>query len=277
MMDQAQKLIQTLKEIGLSASEANTYLALHSIGTNPVSTIAKNAGISRSTCYTILDRLLQKGFVQETIKRNITYYTAVEPKYVLDHLKFKHQELEEKIENLSHTLANFDLLKNAYQKKPKVVFFEGANGVRNIMENTLTATKMIRAYACLDGITHLLPGYFPKYYKRRTEKGIAVKAIYPASVHSYLHKLKDKEELRESRLIPEEFNCHLDIIIFDNKVAITSIKEQFGVLIESESMANAQRKIFDLFWEGTINYDSIMTKRMKELVRKGNYNKTGCC
>lgn len=267
-VQEAQKLIKTLKEIGLTASEANTYLTLFSIGANPASTIAKAAELNRCTCYTNLKNLLTKGLIHQTIKNNVTYFTAVEPQFILDLLKVKNSQQEENVANLIHSLEDFELLKNSYHKKPKVIFYEGKNGVKNIMEKTLTSKGTIRAYACLDGLTCLLPVYFQTYYKRRTKKGIKVKAIYPVSKNSYLHKLRDKEELRESRLIPEEFNFHLDILIFDNKVAITSIKEQFGVLIESEDMAKAQKDFFDLIWKSTKAYDEIMTNRMKKKIEK---------
>lgn len=254
-----QKLLQTLRETGLTANEATAYLTLLSLGANPASVIAKKAAINRCTCYTILERLMKKGFIQQFIKDKITYYAAVEPRCLLDHLRNRSHELEQKIENLGNTIAQFELLKNEYQGRPKVVFFEGEAGVKNIMEDTLTSSTEIRAYACLSELTNLLPNYFPDYYKRRVQKGIFVRAIYPADEQSLLHKLRDKQELRESRLIPKEFDFHLDILMYDNKVAITSLKEKFGVLIESKEMADAQKKIFDFIWDATKQFDEIMT------------------
>jgi sugar-specific transcriptional regulator TrmB len=258
-----QRLLATLSEIGLNAKEANAYLTLLSIGSNPASVIAKKVKINRSSCYSLLERLMQKGFIQQYIKDNVTYYNAVEPKYILDQLKNKKFELEDKIDNLGNSIAQFELLKNEYRGKPRVVFFEGEAGVQNIMEDTLTSKTVVRAYASLNELTGLFPGYWPNYYKRRAQKGVFVKAIYPADELSYLHKLRDVEELRESRLIPKEFDFHLDIMIYDNKMAITSLREKFGVLIESKEMAESQRRIFDFIWEGATKYDDMMMKRME--------------
>jgi len=259
-----QKLLQTLKETGLTANEANTYIGLLSVGSNPVSVIAKKASINRCTCYTILERLMKKGFVNSYIKDNVTYYTAVEPKYLLEQLKNSRFELEDKISNLGNCIANFELMKKEYSGKPKVAFFEGVAGVQNVMENTLDSKGIIRAYASLTELTNLLPDYFPSYYSRRTAKGIFVKSIYPADTASMQHRLRDKEELRESRLIPKEFDFHMDFLIYDDKVAITSLVEKFGVLIESREMAESHKKIFDFIWEGTKQYDELILKMMKE-------------
>lgn len=258
-----EKLLQTLKDIGLTANEATVYLTLINIGANAASTIAKQSNLNRSTCYTILEKLLSKGFIQENVNNKISYYVAVEPKYILGQLKNKQQDLEGKIQNLNGILAQFELIKNVCNGKPRVVFFEGEAGIQNIMEDTLTSKEQIRAYASLSELIGLLPNYFTDYYQRRAQKGISIKAIYPADEISYYRKKRDPYELRESRLIPKEFDFHLDILIYENKVAITSLKAKFGVLIENKEMAEAQKKIFDLIWEGTKKYDDAMTRVLK--------------
>ena len=269
-LDSTLILIQRLKETGLTANEANIYITLQSIGQNPASVIAKRADLNRSSCYTILDSLMKKGFIQQAIKNNIAYFNASDPKCILQQLKNQKFKIDENIQNIDNLVNQFQSLQNNYTHKPKVVFFEGKAGLINIMEDSLTSSETLRAYASLSELTALLPNYFPNYYKRRTEKNISVKAIYPANKESYLHKKRDQIENRESRLIPAEFNFHLDILIYDNKVAITSLKEKFGLLIESKEMAIAQKKIFDLVWKATKKYDTVMTKLMQ---KKFNPNK----
>jgi len=235
------KLLSNLKSIGLSANEANLYLVLLTFGTNPVSTIAKKASLNRSSCYEILRKLMEKGFINEISKNNITYFTPVEPKKMLKTLSNNKDDLEYKIENLKQSLIHLENLQCEYPQKPTVVFFEGEEGIRNIMEDTLTSSEPIRAYSNIKELTAILPNYFPKYYERRTNRNIPVKAIYPADKNSYMHKLRDNMEKRESRLIPPEFDFNLDIIIYDYKVAITSLKDRFGLLINSASLAQTQK------------------------------------
>jgi sugar-specific transcriptional regulator TrmB len=261
-------LIPTLNEIGLNSKEAVVYLTLFSIGANPASILAKKTKINRCTCYAILNQLMQKGFIQQYIKENVTYYIASPPKCIINQLQNKQSELEDKINILSNSIAQFEIAKKENNGKHRVVFYEGEAGVKNIMEDTLTSKTIIRAYASLTELTALFPNYWPNYYRRRTEKGIFVKTIYPANEMSFLHKLRDKEELRESRLIPKEFDFHMDILIYDDKVAITSLREKFGVLIESKDMAESQRGLFDLIYDYTKTYDGIMTKNMEDIINK---------
>lgn len=262
------KLMQTLKGVGLNDKEAKCYLLLLRLGPQSAGTIAKKTSMNRTSCYTVLERLMQKGFIEKVIQENNSNFRAVEPIYVLDQLKTRQYELDSKIENLGLALKDFDQLKSGYEVKPKVVFFQDETGLQNILENTFTSSEPLRCYASLDELSMMLPNYMPRYYKKRVTQGLKVKALYPATEKSFLHKKRDKFELRESRLIPEEFNFHLDIMIYDHKVVITSLREKFGVLIESKQMAEAQKKIFDLVWNGSVDYDQKITDHFEKVFRR---------
>lgn len=257
-------LLQTLREVGLTARESNIYAQMLKFGANPASTIARIAQINRTTCYTILGNLIQKGFVQKTIKQNVTFFSPIKPKLILQKLTNKKTELDIKIASIIQTIDNFGKIKEDINDKPTVVFFENASSIQNVMEDTLSSSETIRAYASLNELEDIIPNYFPSYYKRRSEKGIFVKSIYPSNEFSYRHKLRDNLEYRQSRLIPPEFDFDLDIMIYDNKVAIIALKEKFGLLIKSHEMASSQKKIFDLIWEGTKKYDTLMTDLMRK-------------
>lgn len=262
------KLIETLKAVGLNEKEAKTYLVLLRLGPQSVSVIAKKIGSNRSSCYPILEHLMEKGFVEKLIRENNSPFRAVEPIYVLDQLKSKQYELESKIENLGMALKDFDQIKGSYESKPKVVFFQDEAGLQNVLENTFTSSEPLRCYASLDELSSLLPNYMPRYYQKRVKHGLRVRAIYPATEKSFLHKKRDNKELRESRLIPIEFDFHLDIMIYDRKVVITSLKEKFGVLIESREMAESQKKIFDMIWKGTEEYDRKITEHYEKIFQQ---------
>lgn len=257
-------LFQTLKEIGLTAKEANLYLVMHDIGANPASIIAKRCGLNRSGCYSLLNTLVEKGFAQKSMKNKILYFHPTDTKVILQQLNIKKGRLNDTIENIDKLITQFNTLQKDYTVKPSVVFFEGAAGIKNIMEDTLDTDGLIRIYSSLDEITLPQSEYWNEYELRRATKGIRMKAIYPANSHSYLRKKNDAVELRESRLIPPEFNFHLNIIIYDSKVSLASLNEQFGLMIESEEMSRAYKKIFDLVWEGTRKFDLAMTSIMRQ-------------
>ncbi len=262
-------LLQPLKAVGLNENEAQTYLCLLRLGPQSVSVIAKKTGLNRSSCYVILERLLQKGFIEKLIQANNSPFRAVEPNYVLDQLKNKQYDLESKIENLGIVLKDFEREHSGYEVKPKVIFFQDESGLQNIFEDTFTSSEPIRCFGSFEKLFSYLPEFMPRYNQKRVQKGLKVVVMYPATTKSFLHKLKDHLEERETRLIPPEYDFHLDVMIYDHKVVITSLKEKFGVVIESNEIAEAQKKIFDMVWKNTEAYDKeIMTYYEKELKKK---------
>jgi len=165
-------------------------------------------------------------------------------------------------------LQDFNNSKNNYEVTPKVVFFQDETGLQNVLEDTFNSSEPLRCYASLDELSELLPNYMPRYYQKRVACGLKVRSIYPATPKSYLHKMRDQFELRESRLIPIDFDFHLDLMIYDHKVVITSLKEKFGVMIQSKEIAEAQKKIFDLIWEMTRIYDAMITDYFQNFLKK---------
>ena len=80
---------------------------------------------------------------------------------------------------------------------------------------------------------------------------IHVRVIAPDDEESKEVVSRDEQELRQSVLIPrEKFYFTTEINIYNNKMLIVSWKEKFAVIVESEEIVNAQRRIFDLAWLG---------------------------
>lgn len=118
-----------------------------------------------------------------------------------------------------------------------------------VYEDTLTSHEPIRAYATVDDMHRALPNYFPEYYKRRAGKGVAIRAIIPATKIGEERASKDKEEMRETALIPhDKYYFSPEINIYDNKVMIASWREKLGIIIESAEIADAMKKIYELSW-----------------------------
>jgi len=133
--------------------------------------------------------------------------------------------------------------------RPKVMFYEGKEGLQKVYEDTLTSHEEILAYASVEDIQPTLPHYFPEYYKRRAKKGITIRAIFPESPEARERAILDKEEIRESLLVPnKKFGFHPEINIYDDKVMIASWREKLGIIIKSTEIADAMKKIYELSW-----------------------------
>ena len=241
-------IYKELLELGLGAKEAKVYLALLELGKRSVSPIARLAGINRTTAYDILNSLVLKGLVGVSGKEPKQEYVAENPNQVLHLLQREieqKQELYKKAERLVPRLKSMHNVSD----RPQVKFYEGKEGLQQVYEDTLTSHETIRAYASVEDTQHTLPDYFPKYYKRRANKGIGIRAIFPNTPEARELATHNAEEKRDTALVPaEKYPLSPEINIYDNKVMIASWKEKLGIIIESKEIAEAMKTIYELAW-----------------------------
>ena len=62
--------------LGFSGNEIKVFLSLAEVGKSPASLIAKRVHIPRTTAYSVLDKLVERGVVSIEHKGSSTFYTA---------------------------------------------------------------------------------------------------------------------------------------------------------------------------------------------------------
>lgn len=238
-----------LLSLGFNLKEAQIYLALLAIGKGTVSEITRKAGINRTTGYDILDSLVSKNLIHVTGKKPKQEYTAASPELILNYIESEQQRIAKQIENAKRFLPSLKSIHNV-KNRPRVRFYEGVDGLREVYEDTLTSKEDLRSLAMPDEAEDTLKSYFPKYYQRRAAKNISIRAIFPDSPVARHLKDKDSYEKRESRIIPDnKFNLKPEINVYDNKVMIASWREKLGIIIESQEIADALKQLFELAWK----------------------------
>jgi HTH-type transcriptional regulator, sugar sensing transcriptional regulator len=248
MKDANEQIKLNLQSFGFSRKEAIVYVALLELGKGTVRQISSKAGINRTTSYDILGSLANKGLVTISGKEPKSEYAVEPPEAITIYLKKIAEDTAEQIKKSETLVPELELI-HAKQNRPRIRFYEGKEGLEKVYEDTLTSHEPIRAYASVDNMHMGLPGYFPEYYKRRAGKGIAIRAIIPNTQIGLERKNLDKEEMRETALVPKTaFDFSPEINIYDNKIMIASWKEKLGIIIESNEIADAMKKIYELAW-----------------------------
>src|SRR3989344_6279349 len=120
-----------LERLGFSTNEARVYLASLESGLASAQDIAKKAGLRRTTTYSVLSYLVERGVVGRTKIKNKTRF-LVEPPGRLFNLV---SELQSQIKK---ALPELDALYNKNDTKPKIIFYEGNSAIHNVYEDTLT-------------------------------------------------------------------------------------------------------------------------------------------
>lgn len=251
---------QELTEIGLTEKEAAAYLTLLQFGTRATSYVAHKAGLNRGTAYVALHSLLSKGLVAKTSKRNVQYFTALEPKHLLDFLQRREREIRRHRERVRAFMGQLLMLSGPLTTKPRIEFFEGVEAARTALENTLTAEeKTLRAFLSISDIGEFLgPDFFDEYTTRRARAGYELHAIrtlekdkQAMSRSRYARRLvSSKKEKRIVRYVSEELAFPITMYMYDDKVTIISSKEEeFALIIQSRELSEMQKKLFLLIWK----------------------------
>lgn len=237
-------LKESLKEFGLDDKKAKVYLAMLELGTAKAHEIAHKAKIARPTTYDILEKLSQDGLVGSYEKRGIRYYIANDPE------KIKRQ-LQEKEKAFDAILPELKSVYNSLSAKPKISYFEGIEGIKTVLDDTIASpTKMLRGILSMNDLFKI-PGkqFMDSYVKRRVEYGYKLQVIRskPKDVGE-TWPTSDKE-LRQLRYTPPSMIFAMTTYIYNNKVGlISSKKENFGMIIESEEFHQNMNFMFEALW-----------------------------
>lgn len=242
-------IYKSLINLEFTPKEVSVYLALLELGKRTVSPIARTANINRTTVYDILDSLVAKGLVSVSGKEPLQEYVAESPDKIVKLVQEQIQKDQLRLEQAQGLVPQLKSLHNV-SNRPKVMFYEGEEGLEHVYDDTLTSHEPIRGMANVLEMHKGLPEYFPKYYKRRAQKGIKIRAILSSNEAGKNISAHDKEELRDTAFIPaDRYNFIPEIDVYDNKIMIASWREKLGIIIESQEMADSMKTLYDLAWE----------------------------
>ena len=242
-------LAQRIERFGLTQREALAYLALLSFGSASAKDVATESNLNRSSTYVLLESLVKKGFASISVKDSNRLYISSPPERLVQALEDDAKIAAERLGEAQSILPELKSIFSCVGPKPKVTFYEGAQGIETVYEDTLASSETILAYASIENMHAALPHYFPDYYKRRAAKGIDIRSIHPDTPEALERTQRDSEEARDSALVPRKrYDFSPEINIYDNKIVFMSLREKFGLIIESEEIADAMKKIFELSW-----------------------------
>lgn len=244
-----------LIDLGFAQKEVLIYTTLLEVGRGSVSDITRKAGVSRTNGYNILNSLVAKNLVSISGKEPKQEYIAMPPESLKSYVQEQVETRKQMLKTVDELLPELKLIHNMNQR-PKVMFYEGKEGLQEVFEDTLTSHGPIVAFANYEAAHPVLPKYFQTYYRRRTEAKIPARGIVLSTAMALERKSQNKEEMRDLRLVPaDKFMFSPGIEIYDNKMMIASWKEKLGIIIESGEIADAMKKIFELAWIGANNLD----------------------
>lgn len=241
-----------LKDIGLTENEISVYLAGLGLGETTIQRISDKSGVKRTTVYHTVDYLKTKGLFSTAITKGRKKYIAEDPRKILEIMERQKKNLEDMMPKLL-SMANF------MDKKPKIKYYDGEQGIKEIYEDTLKyPNSEILAWVNSEAITNFKIDYLKNYYlPQRLKKKIWVRAVAPLTDEMKNYQSRDGQSLRKTKLIKNKnasFDTEIAIYGSDN-LSIVDFKEKMGIVIKNIQIHQTFKKIFETYWEMIANND----------------------
>lgn len=131
-------LLSSFEALGFTSNEATLYLQLAEMGKATVQVLARRAKLPRTTAYSVLEGLAQKGLISEEKRGATRFFIASEPQALMRMVKREQETLIKKAKFAESFIEELKpLFRAKYFSIPKVQFFEGRDGVENMLYDSL--------------------------------------------------------------------------------------------------------------------------------------------
>jgi len=242
---------ETLMKANLTADQAMLYEVLLKGGVMPASKAALKAGLKRGLGYKVIEQLVTLGLV-EKIDKKVALYAPNHPSKIKELLHKKGDELQAAEASLSGLLGQMISDYNLTTGKPNVQFFEGEDGMKKVLEDSLYSKEEILTYADIIAVQKNIPKVNEWYAEQRDKKRIKTRAIVLDTSEARKILAGYHTETTASKVIKLP-SAVFDgsIKIYDGKVSYVTFSndQKIGVIIENEAIYKMQKDLFNFTWE----------------------------
>ena len=243
-----------LTSLGLEHQESKVYLQALTLGTSPASIIAKRCGLPRSTARYTCEQLVYKQLMIESQKGNTKLFTPENPEKLKKLLDLQQERLELRAQKLDFKLQDLKRLYNPYTVIPKMRFYEGVQGIIELVEDVFTEKAPIFGALSMTEAMHpeIVAYVKDTYVPKRRETGQEAWMLFNDNQMTQDYQKHDQAMNRVSLLVPyNDFPFDSCCHIYGNKVAFYSYNknDMTGIIVENPIIHNTQLSIFRLAWE----------------------------
>jgi sugar-specific transcriptional regulator TrmB len=245
-------MIEELESLGLTKGESKVYWALLEIGECTVGALLKEAKVSHSKIYDILERLSDKGLVTIIKKHNTQHFLANKPESLKDLLNEKRKEIDEREKILDNIMPELQTKLEYAGTKDEITIFEGKSGVRRFSELIFELMKPDDTFYLIGTpkSTYKVMGeYFTGWQARRVQKKIAARMLFSEEARDRGEKRKDLPKTK-IKFIPNDLAPEALTEMFGDYFAIMVIVgKPMVIMIKNKIIANSYKKQFEYLWK----------------------------
>lgn len=238
-----------LRRLDLSDFQQSIYLSLITEGQAPARILAARTSMTRPSVYDQLKSLIALNLVVELDIEGKAEFAAADIKYLDALLADKIDRLEQSRAFLTEALPT--LADSFHTVTPKLRFFEGSEGVKQLLKDIMWHDKTTLQIIWPEKkMNQVFDSLFLQWFDvRRLKRKLAAKVLWVSDTKKISDTLFTAGENDTREVLNKEKSITMTTIIYDSKVAfISSHAEAFGFIVESTEFANSERLKFAGLW-----------------------------
>jgi HTH-type transcriptional regulator, sugar sensing transcriptional regulator len=244
-MAERERLIATLSAAGLSQNEAQVYLSALSIGASSALQISRQAGLKRTTVYSIIDSLQVKGLINVEMRGFKRLFAAESP----ERLK---TVLEQRQQQFYTALPELSALFNLKGSESLIKYYQGLAGMKSVYESLLSSVRPGDDYLVISNAEKtmsLAPEFYWDFFARRAKLPIKIRVLAQPDRYGTQLKKNQARYNQQVRFLPPGTQLTTNLVIIPAKVVMHQVTPPILVLVvENRSIVQLHRELFEMIW-----------------------------
>lgn len=243
---------------GLTADQAVVYETLLKTGECQASALVKAIPtkyfLSRPLVYKILEDIIILNLAEKhSPEGKVATFLPKHPIALTNLIDEQKERVERTKKKFLETSGRLASLFNLTAGKPGVQFFEGKEGIWEVLMDSLTATEEILTYADLEAIAKYIPDLNAEYSTIREDRNIKKRGLVVDSPEARKFLTSYNGEVTHTKLISASSGFvpfQTVVQIYNQKISYITLTEQYlvGIIISDPHIYNTQKYLFESMW-----------------------------
>lgn len=241
-----------LTQLGLDPNQILVYMFLLEHGPSKASAIAKNTPLKRGLVYKILDELIKLEIItKDDQEKAVSVFTPLHPSALKSLAESKVRQAQNTQNYLDTELGSLISMYNLTNNKPGIEFYEGIEGIKKVIYDTLTSKTAIYTYADMEQVEKYIKKINEDYSTKRDKLDLNKKVLLVDS--DYTHRLLEnyKKTNLNIRFVKDVPHFATIMQIYDNKVSYVTLSDDkmTGIIIQDKNIYKMHKALFKSMWK----------------------------
>jgi len=244
--------IPILKNLGLPPTQALIYEILLEKGPQSGASLTTASSLGRGNVYNALAELKTVGLViTDEPPGKVAIFKPADPAVLRTLAEDRRRTADRVLAELEGSMPLLTSSFRLHEEKPAVRFYEGKDGIRTVLRDSLRAKGTICTFADMEAAEKYVKRVNDAYVKERIIKKIPKKIIALDTPITRAYFAGAMSPYTEARLMPPRVApFRTGMQIYGNTISYTTLtdKKMIGVIIEDEAIAQMHQSLFEYLW-----------------------------